>query len=199
MTEDYAGFFLGFHPAKIASSPRRTRLESDPVTALWISERITRRLGAKLELGELFRSWEEDLVNEAVTELHHARLKHYLADGEDVTRERVGRFIECALECFNSRRAEPMVEHAGNIARERFKAGYDLFEVQTAINVIEEALWKRILSSVEPDELAHALGMVNAIFGMSKDVLARTYVSLTTKRKTPRFELDDLLDGIVRD
>lgn len=152
-----------------------------------------------MELGELFRSWEEELVDEVLTELHHARLKHYIADGEDVTRERVGRFIDCALQCFSSRRAEPMVEHAGNIARDRFRAGYDLSEVQTAINVIEEALWKRILSSVEPDELAHALGMVNAIFGMSKDVLARTYVSLSTKRAAPRMELEDLLRGIVRD
>lgn len=116
-----------------------------------------------------------------MTELHHARLKHYIADGEDVTRERVGRFIERALDCFDQRRAEPMIEHAEMIAQKRFDSGYDLAEVQTAINVIEEALWKRILSSVEPEELAHALGMVNSIFGMSKDVLARTYVSLATQ------------------
>ena len=148
-----------------------------------------------MELSELFRSWEDDLVNEAVTELRHARLKHYIADGEEVTRERVATFIDRALECFSSRRAQPMVEHAEFIARERHAAGYDLFEVQIAINVIEEALWKRILSSVEPDELAHALGMVNAIFGMSKDVLARTYVSLATNRETPRRELEEILDG----
>lgn len=148
-----------------------------------------------VELSELFRSWEDDLVNEAVTELGHARLQHYIADGDEVTRERVTKFIEKAMECFGSRRAEPMVEHAEQIARERHAAGYDLFEVQTAINVIEEALWKRVLSSVEPDELAHALGMVNAIFGMSKDVLARTYVSLATNTEAPHQELDEILDG----
>ena len=148
-----------------------------------------------MELSDLFRSWEDDLVNEAVTELRHARLKSYIADGEEITRERVTKFIEKAMECFSLRRAEPMIEHAERISRERHAAGYDLSEVQTAINVIEEALWKRILSSVEPDELAHALGMVNAIFGMSKDVLARTYVSLATNRETPHKELDEILDG----
>ena len=148
-----------------------------------------------MELSELLQSWEEDLVNEAGTELRHARLKHYIADGEEVTRERVTRFIEKAMECFSGRRAEPMMAHAEHIARERHKAGYDLFEVQTAINVIEEALWKRILSSVEPDELTHALGMVNAIFSMAKDVLARTYVSLATNREAPRKEIDEILDG----
>ena len=59
-----------------------------------------------MELSELFRSWEDDLVDEALTELRHARLKHYIADGEEVTRERVTSFIECALECFGSRRAQ---------------------------------------------------------------------------------------------
>jgi hypothetical protein len=147
-----------------------------------------------VELSELFRSWEEDLVDDAVTELRHARLKHYIADGEEITRERVARFIECAMECFSLGRAEPMISHAEHIARERHASGYDLFEVQTAINVIEEALWKRILSSVEPHELAHALGMVNAIFGMSKDVLARTYVMLATNRKTPRRKAGESLD-----
>jgi hypothetical protein len=30
---------------------------------------------------------------------------------------------------------------------------------------------------------------------MSKDVLARTYVSLTTNQETPRKELEEILDG----
>ena len=147
-----------------------------------------------MELSELFQSWEEDLVNEAVTELRHARLRHYVADGDDVTRERVARFIGRALECFSLHRAEPMIEHAERIARERYASGYDLFEVQTAINVIEEALWKRILSSVGPEELAHALGMVNAIFSMSKDVLARTYVALATGRDSRQADPVEALD-----
>jgi hypothetical protein len=148
-----------------------------------------------VELSALFRSWEEDLVNEAVTELRHARLQHYVADGEEITRERVATFIDRALQCISLHRAEPIIEHAERIARERYASGYDLFEVQTSINVIEEALWKRILSSVGPEELAHALGMVNAIFGMSKDVLARTYVALATGRDTPREEAAQILDG----
>jgi hypothetical protein len=161
----------------------------------WVTISIHRAPEAIVELSKLFQSWEEDLVDEALTELRHARLQHYIADGEEITRKRVTEFIDRAMECFGTRRAEPMVEHAENIARERHAAGYDLFEVQTAINVIEEALWKRILSSVEPHELAHALGMVNAIFGMSKDVLARTYVSLATNREAPRQELEEILDG----
>jgi hypothetical protein len=148
-----------------------------------------------VELSELFRSWEEDLVNDALTELGHARLRHYMDDGEDMTRERVTRFIDRVLECLEQRRAEPIVEHAERIARERHASGYDLFEVQTALNVIEEALWKRVLASVDPEELAHALGMVNAIFHTAKDILARTYVSLATDLEAPPKEISELLDG----
>ncbi len=148
-----------------------------------------------MELSELFRSWEDDLVEDALTELGHARLRHYMDDGDEVTRERVTLFIDRVLECLEKRRVEPIVEHAERIARKRHASGYDLFEVQTAINVIEEALWKRVLASVEPEELAHALGMVNAIFHTGKDVLARTYVSLATDREAPPKDISELLDG----
>ena len=148
-----------------------------------------------MDLSELFRSWEDDLVNDALTELGHARLRHYMDDGEEVTRERVTLFINRVLECLEQRLAEPIIEHAEHIARERYASGYDLFEVQTALNVIEEALWKRVLASVDSEELAHALGMVNAIFHTAKDVLARTYVSLATDREAPPKEISELLDG----
>ena len=148
-----------------------------------------------MELSELFRSWEDDLVKDALTELGHARLRHYMDDGDEVTRERVTLFIDRVLECLEKRRVEPIVEHAEHIARKRHASGYDLFEVQTALNVIEEALWKRVLASVEPEELAHALGMVNAIFHAGKDVLARTYVSLATDLEAPPKQVSELLDG----
>jgi hypothetical protein len=64
--------------------------------------------------------------------------------------------------------------------------------VQTAINVLEEALWKRILSSVGPEDVAHSLGLTNAILSMAKDTLARTYVSLATKKDTPPVNINEL-------
>jgi hypothetical protein len=36
--------------------------------------------------------------------------------------------------------------NAQQLAAERYGAGYDLLEVQTAINALEEATWRRILS-----------------------------------------------------
>lgn len=138
-----------------------------------------------MDLAELIREKADDLVKAAVAELHQARLKHYEAEGRQSTYERLTALLAQTLRCLEEHRAEPIIDWATRVGRERFAAGYDLFEVQTAINVLEEALWKRIISSVGPEDLAHTLGWINAILSMAKDTLARTYVSLATNRAAP--------------
>jgi hypothetical protein len=89
-----------------------------------------------------------------------------------------------------------MVAHADSIARERFNAGYDLWEVQTAFNVLEEAIWLRLMKELPPAELPEALGLVSTILGIGKDTLARRYVSLAAKTKVTSLNLQSLFTGI---
>jgi hypothetical protein len=89
----------------------------------------------------------------------------------------------------------PMVAHVENIARERFASGYDLWEVQTAFNLLEEAIWKRILKELTADEYAQALGLVSTVLGIGKDTLARRYVTLATKVKAPSLNMQSLFSG----
>ena len=145
-----------------------------------------------MTLAELIRENADDLVSGAVAELHHARLEHYEEEGLQAANERLTTLLEQALSCLDAGRANPIVDWATRVGQERFAAGYDLFEVQTAINVLEEALWKRILSSVGPEDLAHALGLINAILSLAKDTLARTYVSLATNREAPPVNIKEL-------
>lgn len=146
-----------------------------------------------MNLVDLLQERADDLVDGAVAELHQARLAHYEAEGIDTTRLRLSKLLSRTLSCLEGHRAEPITDWANQVGRERFEAGYDLYEVQTAINVLEEVLWKRILSSVGPENIAHSLGLVNAIFGMAKDNLARTYVSLTTRRETRPLNIEKYL------
>ena len=152
-----------------------------------------------MDLAELLQRWADDLVSDALAELRQARLKHYEANSESVLHDRVATFFERATECVRNCRADPIVDYTAQIARERYNCGYDLYEVQTAINVLEEALWRRILNSLEPGDLAHALGLVNAIFGIAKDVLAQTYVSLVEQQQPARVRVEsapgDRLEG----
>ena len=48
----------------------------------------------------------------------------------------------------------PMVEYAQSVAAERFAAGYELAEVQTAFNALEEATWTRMLEAVPRSQIS---------------------------------------------
>ena len=88
-----------------------------------------------------------------------------------------------------------MIAHAEQIATERFNAGFDLWEVQTAFNVLEETIWVRIFQNFPPAELAQTLGLVSTVLGAGKDTLARKYVSLASKTRAPSLNLQSLFAG----
>jgi hypothetical protein len=88
-----------------------------------------------------------------------------------------------------------MISHAEQIAGERFNSGYDLWEVQTAFNVLEEAIWVRIFKNFPPTELAEAIGLVSTVLGAGKDALARKYVSLASKTRASSLNLQSLFSG----
>jgi hypothetical protein len=85
-----------------------------------------------------------------------------------------------------------MIEYAEKIAQERFEAGFDLHEVHTAFNVLEETIWKMIIDNFEPSGLGKALGLVSTVVGAGKESLAITYVSLSGKNKTKTLNLSEL-------
>ena len=103
-----------------------------------------------MELTELLRERSDDLVAEAMAELRQAHLKHYEAESRSTVRERLATLLDLTLQCLSCGRADSMIDYTTRVARERFAGGYDLLEVQTAMNVLEETLWKRILASMEP-------------------------------------------------
>jgi hypothetical protein len=124
-------------------------------------------------------------VAEALTMMTEARLEHYDAAGLPTVRQRLTTMLNVALECLEAGEADEIVVYMTRIGRERFSAGYDLLEVQTSANVMEEALWRRIPSLVAPAEVPRALGLVSSLFSAGKDALARTYVSLAAGTKAP--------------
>jgi hypothetical protein len=89
----------------------------------------------------------------------------------------------------------PMIAHVETVARDRFEAGFGFWEVQTAFNVLEEAIWTRILKELPPADYAEALGLISTVLGTGKDTLARRYVSLASKTKAPSLNLHSLFTG----
>jgi len=136
-----------------------------------------------------------DILNEAQGALERARLRHYDEAGGEHVHQRLRALLVLTTRAVKDRNLGPMVLHAEDVARERFASGYDLWEVQTAFNVLEEAIWKRVISELPSSEYASALGLVSTVLGAGKDTLARRYVSLGTRSRAPSLDMRSLFTG----
>jgi len=143
------------------------------------------RRGLASECATLLRERADPLVAEALTMMTEARLEHYDAAGLPTVRQRLAALLHVALSCLEAGEADEIIAYMSRVGRERFSAGYDLLEVQTSANVMEETLWRRIPSLVAPEDVPRALGLVSSLFSAGKDALARTYVSLAASATAP--------------
>jgi hypothetical protein len=148
-----------------------------------------------MDISAFLESQTEDIIDAACTAMDRTHLEHYERDGVLKTRERIAMLYSLAKQCVKQRNLAPMIAYAEQIATERYTAGFDLWEVQTAFNVLEEAIWGGIFKSVQPAELAQTLGLISTVLGAGKDALARKYVSLASKTKAPSMNLQSLFSG----
>lgn len=139
-----------------------------------------------------------DVLDEAFERLSRASAAHYEHSGEEFTRERLAELLDVVVTALQDRRLEPVTRYADSVAEQRFKAGFGIAEVQTALNVMEETIWRRVVADVPAEGLADALGLVGTVLGYIKDVLARRYVSLASQRHVPSLDLTPLFSGVER-
>ena len=145
---------------------------------------------------ELFLAQERSaIVGDAETALARSHARHYEAAGEVEVRRRLELLFERLLQGIETRDLGPMIAYAEQLAEERFEGGYDLVEVQTAFNALEEATWRRVLAGLDPSEFADALGPISTLLGAGKDALARRYVSLAADTHAPSLNLRALFAG----
>jgi len=146
-------------------------------------------------LVDLLQRHEPAILAESFEGISRCRLARYQAAGEEETRRRLARLLSLLLLAVRDRDLEPVLAYAREIARQRFGEGVDLQEVQSAINVLEEAVWRRVVKEVPPDQLAEALGLVSTVLGVCKDTMASTYVALATRRHAGSLDMTALFRG----
>lgn len=144
-----------------------------------------------MDLVQLLETKKERILSESVERMNLSRLKHYQSAGTETTEQRLEKLLDLTIHCINSRQLTPMLTYSDLVARERFKASYDLFEVQTAYNCLEEAIWKRIIQNIPEKEMAEALGLISTILGAGKERLALTFVSLAGEKPVTSLDLKD--------
>jgi hypothetical protein len=148
-----------------------------------------------VDVVEVLTQEADAIVDTASQALERSNLRHYAEAGPDAARERLQQLLALVLESVTKRDLVPMIDHATRVARERFEAGFDIHEVQTAFNVLEEAIWGRVIDDIAPRDLAEALGLVGTVLGAGRDALACTYVSLASQQHVPSLDLSALFRG----
>ena len=141
------------------------------------------------------RHERKSILASACRSLARAPTRHYDAVGTEAVQERLTMLFDELVECVDRRDLGPMIAYAERIAEERYIAGYELPEVQVALNSLEEATWSYALARLEATQLADALTLVSTVLGTAKDVFARRYVLLATKARAPALDVDALFAG----
>jgi len=135
------------------------------------------------------------IINEATEIVTSLKLKGYTRVGKERTKQKLEELLKKIMTCIKKRSLMPIISYTDKIAKERFNSGYDLYEVQSAINSLELVIWNKIFQQVPPENLAQVLGTISTVIGASKDNLARMYVSLATNTKKPTLNLTSLFEG----
>lgn len=139
----------------------------------------------------LLESTREEIIAEAAATA--GRAPHYSAAGEAETTARLDVLFDTLVAAVERRDLTEVLLYARRLAAARFAAGYDLAEVQVAINALEEAVWRRIFAAADPAELGESLRLASTVLGAAKDVLAQTYVSLAAG--SPQVDVAALFAG----
>lgn len=74
--------------------------------------------------------------------------------------------------------SQVFVDHILTIARERVTEGYALREVQLALRVFEENIWRLVTVHVPLEQQVDCLALATSIVGRAKDELAESYLVL---------------------
>jgi len=148
-----------------------------------------------MDIIQLLEEHAAAIVDTAVEALERVALKHYKSRETGKNRERLNKLFELAADSISRKNLIPMVEYSELVARERFQEGFDIQEVQSAYNVLEEVLWKQITENMSPDDYPEAFGMVSTVLGAGKQALAIEYVSLASKRHVRSLDLSFEFQG----
>jgi len=148
-----------------------------------------------MDAADFLKREREAIVDAAASALEGRHVRHYETTDPAEVRGRLQTLFDHMLAAAAERDLSQMVTYAKHVAQERFEAGYDLSEVQSAFNALEEAAWRRVFDSLDPADFAQTLGLVSTILGAAKDALGRAYVSLATDAHAPSMDLKALFAG----
>lgn len=149
-----------------------------------------------MNLNDILVNNQTDIINEAFYSLQRSHLKHYDSSRADENWQRLAKLFDLTLNGVKTKSLVDMVMYSEKIAKERYESGFDLHEVHSAYNVLEETIWKAIIKEIDSADLAESLGLISTVLGTGKEALALAYVSLASKQKVKSLNLTQLFKGV---
>lgn len=131
-----------------------------------------------MTLLELLKNKQDLILLDATDCLVRSQMEHYKELSPERLRYRMANLFEATTKCVFENNDKMIIEFMEKVGEERYESGYRLYEVQSAINMLEECLWKKIVQFVIVDQQRDALVKVNKILNKAKEILASTYVAL---------------------
>jgi hypothetical protein len=111
--------------------------------------------------------------------LVRAHLKHYKQLSPELIRFRLLKLLQALTKCVETNSFNGIIKFMDKVSDERYELGFEIHEVQTAINILEECMWKKILKYVDDDKQISAMKQVTRILCNAKMELAGRYALLS--------------------
>jgi hypothetical protein len=146
--------------------------------------------GLKIDLVAALNNHKDELIINVCKRLQQFSPSHYEVIDFERHQEREEEFLQVIHKALQEDDNHSLVEYMEDLAHRRSNEGYQLEEVQQAVAIFEDELWRALIASLPiQKELVDILAACNRAFGRAKDHLARGYLR---KAMETQKELDDL-------
>ena len=131
-----------------------------------------------MTLLELIYTKPDSILLDATNSLVRAHLPHYEKFKDSDIVERYKRLLQSVTKCVEKNSCNEMASYMDKLSDERFSMGFEPTEVQVAINIFEEALWKNITEQVDDDKQITAMKLITCIIAKAKEEMLGEYAVL---------------------
>jgi hypothetical protein len=134
-----------------------------------------------MTLLELCYNKPDLILLDSTENLVKAHLQHYKHLTPEQIRYRLLNLFQSLVRCLESESCNNMLKFMKAVSDERYESGYELSEVQTAINILEECMWRMISKFVDTDKQINSMKQVTHVLCKAKGELASEYALLSSE------------------
>ena len=138
-----------------------------------------------MSLIDLFEYHQDIILLEVTENMERVQLKHYEADSENKLRQKMARTYYVFKEAITKESFDPLKKYLERVGEERYASGYELYELQTALDILEECIWKQIDEKLPKNEQLDAFITITKYMSNAKLTLAKVYVFHTKEASEP--------------